>query len=206
MSKKLVNDFNLRIGMAIENSNKSYSSTYKCNQRVNTRNKDDIYYLTKGNITAHSSNGGSLMYNILAPEILGLERLGTDKLNHLVGVDHFRCVTDAEFHIISKIDALDLLRENDLWEYAFYNILVYWNISLIRELKLNQPTTKDTVIEFLKYIWNLNPAQRNTTSVYLHILSRTRISRSFIHKVINELQKDGLITVRRGILIECSLG
>lgn len=190
-------DFNFRIGNAIERSSKSHFSAHKAKQRIDLKNKDNIYYLCKGNVSAHSSNSGSLIFNIFAPEVFGLEKLKGGMI-----IDHIRCVTDAEMHVISSSDAIELFNENDLWPCAFENILMYMKIMLVREKKLNQPTIKDSIIQYLKYIWSLRPEQRAVTSIYTHILLRTHISRSSIHKVLAELESDGLIVVKRGILLE----
>ncbi|WP_256434395.1 helix-turn-helix domain-containing protein [Citrobacter sp. RHBSTW-00944] len=56
------------------------------------------------------------------------------------------------------------------------------------------------IIEHLKYIWSMEPETRENTSVYTFILARNHISRSAIHKVLQELVSDGKIIMKRGKL------
>jgi len=74
-----------------------------------------------------------------------------------------------------------------------------------RDFMIHQPTAKDTVIQYLKYIWTFSSKKRESTSVISFISARTYVARSSIHKFISELERDGLIYVKRGRLIDCKL-
>lgn len=200
MDSNKLDDSVQRISLAIQQSNKSFSQSRKANQRINLDDMNSIYLLTNGNVSAHAHSSGSLIVNIFATEIIGLESIRGISL-----ISHIRCVTNVEIHVISTKDMAELLTQKKLWEAAFDIQLRYMIIQARRESKLNQPSAKNTVIEYLKYIWTLKPSQREITSVYVYIMARTNISRSLIHNVISELERKHLAEVHRGILVKCNL-
>ncbi|MBM3074678.1 helix-turn-helix domain-containing protein [Lelliottia sp. RWM.1] len=190
------------LGSAIINSEKSVLLTYEKNQRINTHNTDVIYYVAKGNVSIHpEDHHGLLLFNIFAPEIIGLEKIrGVNIMGHL------RCHTDVDIYTLKTDDAISLFDEQNLWPNAYDGLLRYLNSLSRRESRLNQPKISHIIIEHIKYIWTLRPAQRERTSIFSYILQRSNISRSAVHKTVAELEKKGLILVQRGILIECHLG
>lgn len=200
MDSEKLNESVQKIFKAVKNSDKSFFVSRKANQRVNFSEMSNIYVLTSGNVSAHAYNSGSLIMNIFAIEIIGLEHIRNVKM-----IDYIRCVTSAEMYVISTEDARGLFTDLNLWDAAFDILLTYMSVLTRRELKLNQPSAKNTVIEYIKYIWTLREQQRNATSIYVYIMARTNISRSLIHSVISELERKKLIAVSRGVLIECTL-
>ncbi|MEB5887499.1 helix-turn-helix domain-containing protein [Enterobacter roggenkampii] len=200
MDTRRVNESVHKICNAITQSTKSYVMLRKEKQRINISDMGNIYVLTKGNVSAHSYNNGFLIATISAEEIIGLESIRDVRI-----INYIRCVTDAEMYVISINDACDLFTELGLWEAAFDVILRYMMVQSRREIKLNQPTSRSTVIEYIKHIWTFKPEQREKTSIYVYVMARTNISRSLIHKVITDLERKGLVLVRRGVLINCDM-
>ncbi|HID7510873.1 TPA: helix-turn-helix domain-containing protein [Enterobacter hormaechei] len=189
-----------RLGNVIQQSGNSHFAVHKPKQRIDLHNQNKIFYLIKGNVSVYSQEGEVLVVNIFAPEIICLEKLSNLKI-----YSYMRCVTECEFSIISTQDARDLLEVHSLWSDAFDILTRYLYIYYSRDNKLTRPTTRESIIQYLKYIWAFKLHQRETTSVYTFILERTHISRSLIHKVVSELQAEGLIIVQRGILTDCKL-
>jgi hypothetical protein len=190
----------IKIGHAIEMSPESFLSVYKAKQRIDLHNKNHVCYLTKGNVSAYSFGREVLIFNIFSPEIIGLEKIGG-----LTMINHLRCVTNAEMHIIDTRILKDLINNNDLWSNAYDISLVYLKSYHSRDNKLSSPSAKDTIVQYIKYIWSLEPSQREVTSIYSFILERTHISRSLIHRVVSNFESEGLISVHRGILRDCKL-
>lgn len=188
------------LGDAIENSPESYSSIYKAKQRINIANKKEIYYLKKGNVTAFSAGTDKIIFNIFAPDIICLE-----KLRGLNIIDHFRCVIGSEIHTLNVDSALVLINNGQLWDRVYDILIGYLRIYHSRDVKLSQASARDTVIHYLKYVWRLDVKQRNETSIYTYILDRTHISRSLIHKVLSDLEKEGLLKMNRGVIEYFSL-
>jgi len=189
-----------RVGKAIEDSGKSFLFNYKARQRIDLKNKNNIYFLKSGSVAAHSYNEKILTCNILVPEVIGIESLrGMGMFKFL------RCITDVELVAISNTDAVELFTALNIWRDVNDCCLSLLNVYLRKEHKFNQSTSRGTIIEYMKHIWTLSPSQRNSTSIYTFILARTHISRSLIHKVVSALEDEGLIIVRRGILVKCKL-
>ncbi|MDZ5641635.1 helix-turn-helix domain-containing protein [Enterobacter sp. A103] len=189
-----------RLGEAIAKSDKSHLVMHKSKQRIDVHNKNHVFYLAKGNIGAYSFDGEVLIFNIFAPEIICLEKLKDHKI-----LNHLRCVTDCELHVINTDYLRDIIDKGSLWSDAFDIISRYLYIYYVRDNNLTRPTAKESIIQYLKYIWGFENTQRESTSVYTFLLERTHISRSLIHKVLSELEKDGVISVSRGILTMCNL-
>jgi hypothetical protein len=187
-----------RLGEEIVKSNESFLSIHKKNQRINVHNKDNIYYLTKGNVAVYSFGGELLTFNVFAPEIMCIEKLRGVKI-----INHFRCVTECEMYTISCEEAINIIEKNNLWSTAFDIAMTPIIIYHGRDNKITRPTARETIIQYVKYIWEFDPAQRNETSIYTFILERTNISRSLIHKVIADLEREGVLTVSRGIITMC---
>jgi hypothetical protein len=190
----------LKLGCAIENSPESFFTKYKAKQRIDLHNKSDIYYLSKGNVSAYSFGREVLVFNVFAPEIIGLEKVGGMKI-----INHLRCVTDIEMHVLNTSSAIDLFNSYNLWSNAYDVSLAYLGVYHSRDNKLSSPSAQDIIIQYIKYIWSLDQSQREITSIYSFILERTHISRSLIHRVISRLEGDDLISVTRGILTDCKL-
>ncbi|HAS1070463.1 TPA: hypothetical protein I3803_004661 [Enterobacter cloacae] len=189
-----------KLGDEIKKAESSYFAVHKAKQRIDVHNKNNVYYLAKGNLTAYSYGGEVLIFNIFAPEIVCLE-----KLESLMIFNHFRCITDCEIHVVSATEMRAILDSRSLWSDAYAIICRYLNGYYNRENKLNQRSARESIIEYLKYIWNLPEAQRQSTSIYSFILERTHISRSLIYKVVSELEKEKTIAVSRGVLTQCRL-
>lgn len=187
----------LIIGNEIENSYKSYVIHHKKKQRVEIANKKNIYFLAKGSACMYSSENGLIIKNFFAPVIINLENI--KQLN----IDFFiRCNSDVTMHVMSNQDTVELFDTKKLWSFAFDILSRNLKVCYLRDKFIRQPTTRDTIIEYIKYIWAFDEQQRNSISLYNYIMSRTYISRSSIHKIFSELERKGFITLRRGVLVK----
>ncbi|WP_074388704.1 helix-turn-helix domain-containing protein [Buttiauxella noackiae] len=200
MYRKPNNEPNLKIGHEIQRSDKSHTSIYKPNQRINLHNKDNVIYLSKGNASAYSSVSDVLIINYFAPHIVGLETI-----NNVNMINYLRCITDVTLHIIKKKDMISILDDNNLWRCAFDILSGGVRILHERDNVNTKKTSKDTIIHYIKYIWSLPHTQRETISIYPFIMERTHISRSLIHRVATELHSKNLIIIQRGVLKNCVL-
>lgn len=188
------------LGEAIGRSDKSFLTRHKPNQRINVLGKDNVYFLKNGNLTVCTNNGSFVIFNSFSPDIIGLELLSDVILSH-----HIRCISKVEFYVIKKDDLVELLDRENLWSSAFHIISQFLYIYHVRDLLIHQPTIKDTITHYLRYIWSFNKTRRDKISIYSFISSRTYLARSSIHKVIANLESAGEISTNRGILLECKL-
>lgn len=90
--------------------------------------------------------------------------------------------------------------DQNLWKQAFDILTHHLQRYFQREALQSHRTIREQIIEHVKYIWSMEPEVREKTSVYTFILTRNHISRSAIHKVLQELVNDGKITLNRGKL------
>ena len=169
------------IGDEIKKSDNAWLSLRKKRQRIDLKVDGHILFLEKGTVSVYRVENDLVTVSISAPAILGLPQMRTEVAGH-----YLRCDTDCEMWAMSVQNADLLFTAKNLWKQAF-DILTH---RTIREL----------IIEHVKYIWAMAPEVREKTSVYTFILARNHISRSAIHKVLQELVSDGKISLNRGKL------
>ena len=103
--------------------------------------------------------------------------------------------------MIDNDDATELFDTKNLWSYAF-NILK-WHVNLYfeRDVMMINSNIRNVITKHIKYIWSLAPNIRNNTSVYSFITSRNHISRSVVHKVVQEMSRAGKLEIKRGRVV-----
>ncbi|WP_333495277.1 helix-turn-helix domain-containing protein [Kluyvera sp. CHPC 1.251] len=121
-------------------------------------------------------------------------------MNSEATAHYFRCDTDCEMWIMGMQNVVTMLTSKNLWMHAFYILTNHLHRYFTREKLQSHRTIRELVIEHVKYIWEMAPDVRDKTSVYTFILSRNHISRSAIHKVLQELSHEGKIILNRGKL------
>lgn len=183
------------IGAEIQNSKDAHYSQRKKNQRIELKTFNNISYLKKGSVSVYRLENDMLTVDIKAPAILGLAQMRNETKSH-----YLRCDTDCEMWVISTSDALELFNSRNLWMHAYDILAHHLQKYFIRENMLSQPTVRGIVIEHIKSIWSLPYAERQSISVYTYILARNQISRSAVHKVLQELVANGDIHITRGKL------
>jgi len=183
------------IGDEIKKSENAYFSLRKKRQRIEMRKDGNIFYLEKGSISVYRVENDLVTVSFTAPAILGLAQMRNDVMSH-----YLRCDTDCEMWVMSSANANEMLTRKSLWMHAFDILTNHLQRYFQRENMRSHKTIREIVIEHVKHIWSLEPEIREKTSVYTFILSRNHISRSAIHKVLQELVNEGKLTLNRGKL------
>jgi CRP-like cAMP-binding protein len=187
------------IGDEIKKSENAYFSLRKKRQRIEMRKDGNIFYLEKGSVSVYRVENDLVTVSFTAPAILGLAQMRNDVMSH-----YLRCDTDCEMWVMSSANANEMLTRKSLWMHAFDILTNHLQRYFQRENMRSHKTIREIVIEHVKHIWSLEPEIREKTSVYTFILSRNHISRSAIHKVLQELVNEGKLTLNRGKLASFS--
>ena len=183
------------IGDEIKKSDNAWLSLRKKRQRIDLKVDGNILFLEKGTVSVYRVENDLVTVSISAPAILGLPQMRTEVAGH-----YLRCDTDCEMWAMSVQNADLLFSAKNLWKQAFDILTHHLQRYFQRETLQSHRTIRELIIEHVKYIWGMEPAVREKTSVYTFILTRNHISRSAIHKVLQELVNDGKITLNRGKL------
>ena len=183
------------IGDEIKKSDNAWLSLRKKRQRIDLKVDGNILFLEKGTVSVYRVENDLVTVSISAPAILGLPQMRTEVAGH-----YLRCDTDCEMWAMSVQNADLLFSAKNLWKQAFDILAHHLQRYFQRETLQSHRTIRELIIEHVKYIWAMEPAVREKTSVYTFILTRNHISRSAIHKVLQELVNDGKITLNRGKL------
>lgn len=196
MSSINVTESVLLLGSEIKNSMHSFFSERKKNQRIELKTFNNICFLEKGSVSVYRSENHIVTVTLTAPAILGLAQMRNDVKSH-----YLRCDSDCKMWVISTPDAIDLFNARSLWMHAFDILTSHLQRYFQRENLLSHKSIRGIVLEHIKYIWSLEPEVRYKTSVYSFILSRNHISRSAVHKVLQEYIDAGHIGMSRGKLL-----
>ncbi|WP_244202428.1 helix-turn-helix domain-containing protein [Buttiauxella warmboldiae] len=183
------------IGDEIKKSATAYFSLRKKRQRIEMKRDGSIFYLEKGSVSVYRVENDLVTVTFTAPAILGLAQMRNDVMSH-----YLRCDTDCEMWVMSSGNANEMLTSKNLWMHAFDILTNHLQRYFQRENLRSHKTIREIVIEHVKHIWSMDPEIRDKTSVYTFILSRNHISRSAIHKVLQELANEGKLTLNRGKL------
>lgn len=183
------------IGDEIKKSENAYFSVRKKRQRIEMKRDGNIFYLEKGSVSVYRVENDLVTVSFTAPAILGLAQMRNDVMSH-----YLRCDTDCEMWVMNAANANEMLSKKNLWIHAFDILTNHLQRYFQRENLRSHKTIREIVTEHVKHIWSLEPEIREKTSVYTFILSRNHISRSAIHKVLQELVNEGKLTLNRGKL------
>ena len=183
------------IGDEIKKSENAYFSLRKKRQRIEMKRDGNIFYLEKGSVSVYRVENDLVTVSFTAPAILGLAQMRNDVMSH-----YLRCDTDCEMWVMNAANANEMLSKKNLWIHAFDILTNHLQRYFQRENLRSHKTIREIVTEHVKHIWSLEPEMREKTSVYTFILSRNHISRSAIHKVLQELVNEGKLTLNRGKL------
>lgn len=183
------------IGDEIKKSDSAWLSLRKKRQRIDLKVDGNILFLEKGTVSVYRVENDLVTVNISAPAILGLPQMRTEVTGH-----YLRCDTDCEMWAMSVQNAELLFTAKNLWKPAFDILTHHLQRYFQRETLQSHRTIRELIIEHIKYIWTMTPEVREKTSVYTFILARNHISRSAIHKVLQELVHDGKVILNRGKL------
>ncbi|MFB0713668.1 helix-turn-helix domain-containing protein [Buttiauxella noackiae] len=183
------------IGDEIKKSENAYFSLRKKRQRIEMKRDGSIFYLEKGSVSVYRVENDLVTVSFTAPAILGLAQMRNDVMSH-----YLRCDTDCEMWVMNAANANEMLSKKNLWIHAFDILTNHLQRYFQRENLRSHKTIREIVTEHVKHIWSLEPEIREKTSVYTFILSRNHISRSAIHKVLQELVNEGKLTLNRGKL------
>lgn len=183
------------IGEEIKKSDSAWLSLRKKRQRIDLKVDGNILFLEKGTVSVYRVENDLVTVSISAPAILGLPQMRTEVAGH-----YLRCDTDCEMWAMSVQNADLLFTAKNLWKQASDILTHHLQRYFQRETLQSHRTIRELIIEHVKFIWAMAPDVREKTSVYTFILTRNHISRSAIHKVLQELVSDGKIILNRGKL------
>ncbi|WP_171862164.1 helix-turn-helix domain-containing protein [Citrobacter freundii] len=195
MFQKEIENAVVLVGDEMKKSDNAWLSLRKKRQRIDLKTDGHILFLEKGTVSVYRVENDLVTVSISAPAILGLPQMRTEVAGH-----YLRCDTDCEMWAMSVQNADLLFTAKNLWKQAFYILTHHLQRYFQREALQSHRTIREQIIEHVKYIWAMDPGVREKTSVYTFILARNHISRSAIHKVLQELVNDGKIIMNRGKL------
>ncbi|HBW8871289.1 hypothetical protein B6J58_26560 [Klebsiella quasipneumoniae] len=184
------------IGQCMKDDNNSFFLQNKKNQRLDFKKSNHVAYLENGCITMHRIDDGLLTITIRAPAIIGLGQFRGESFTHYI-----RCTTECGMWVMTAEDTFKLLSRFDLWQHAFDILTKHLYMYFTRDNMMQKSTVRDIVIDHIKMICSFEESIRTSTSIYTYILSRNAISRSAVHKVVQELVKDGSLVLNRGKII-----
>ena len=199
MFQKEIENAVVLVGDEMKTSENAWLSLRKKRQRIDLKVDGNILFLEKGTVSVYRVENDLVTVSISAPAILGLPQMRTEVAGH-----YLRCDTDCEMWAMSVQNADHLFTAKNLWKQAFDILTHHLQRYFQREALQSHRTIREQIIEHVKYIWSMEPEVREKTSVYTFILTRNHISRSAIHKVLQELVNDGKITLNRGKLSFCT--
>ncbi|EGT0662591.1 transcriptional regulator [Citrobacter werkmanii] len=199
MFQKEIENAVVLVGDEMKKSENAWLSLRKKRQRIDLKVDGNILFLEKGTVSVYRVENDLVTVSISAPAILGLPQMRTEVAGH-----YLRCDTDCEMWAMSVQNADQLFTAKNLWKQAFDILTHHLQRYFQREALQSHRTIREQIIEHVKYIWAMEPEVREKTSVYTFILTRNHISRSAIHKVLQELVNDGKITLNRGKLCFCT--
>ncbi|EPF2245295.1 MULTISPECIES: helix-turn-helix domain-containing protein [Citrobacter] len=199
MFQKEIENAVVLVGDEMKKSENAWLSLRKKRQRIDLKVDGNILFLEKGTVSVYRVENDLVTVSISAPAILGLPQMRTEVAGH-----YLRCDTDCEMWAMSVQNADHLFTAKNLWKQAFDILTHHLQRYFQREALQSHRTIREQIIEHVKYIWAMEPEVREKTSVYTFILTRNHISRSAIHKVLQELVNDGKITLNRGKLCFCT--
>lgn len=199
MFQKEIENAVVLVGDEMKKSDNAWLSLRKKRQRIDLKVDGNILFLEKGTVSVYRVENDLVTVSISAPAILGLPQMRTEVAGH-----YLRCDTDCEMWAMSVQNADHLFTAKNLWKQAFDILTHHLQRYFQREALQSHRTIREQIIEHVKYIWSMEPEVREKTSVYTFILTRNHISRSAIHKVLQELVNDGKITLNRGKLCFCT--
>jgi CRP-like cAMP-binding protein len=188
------------LGEIIKDHPSSHALYLRKNQRMDfdlLNASDAIYYLESGKISAYRVSDNVLTISQHSPSIVGLIQLRSAIIFH-----YFRCDSDCILWGMKKNDIEALYSENPVSLRYAYDALSY--MALIyheRDLMVLKGSIKKIVIEHLYQIWEISEKGRINISVYTFILSRNKIARSSVHRVITSLIANNCIAVEQGRLV-----
>ncbi|MBC2620630.1 MULTISPECIES: helix-turn-helix domain-containing protein [Citrobacter] len=199
MFQKEIENAVVLVGDEMKKSDNAWLSLRKKRQRIDLKVDGNILFLEKGTVSVYRVENDLVTVSISAPAILGLPQMRTEVAGH-----YLRCDTDCEMWAMSVQNADHLFTAKNLWKQAFDILTHHLQRYFQREALQSHRTIREQIIEHVKFIWSMEPEVREKTSVYTFILTRNHISRSAIHKVLQELVNDGKITLNRGKLSFCT--
>jgi hypothetical protein len=183
------------VGSLIKNSQYSHFEQHKKNQRIDVKNNNNIYYIETGRISFYRVQDNMLTITMSAPCLAGVAQMLFQYQTHYI-----RCDESCSMWVISNQDIKQLISQNNLWMHMYNLLAKQVQLYFEREYMISQKSTREIVLQNLAYIWDMPEEERVSTSIYNFILLRTHISRSGIHKVISELEKEMVVETVRGKL------
>jgi len=188
------------LGKAIKEHNQAVFLRRKKNQRFSLKRFNHICYLVQGEVSVLRKSDDSPSLTLMGPTILGLAQM-----RNLSETHYMRCLTDCEMWDMDDGEAMLMMDQEQLWKHAFDILTLHLHMYYEREYLNSLPNTKIKVLENLKLLWSEQQEVRARHSIYSFTLSRSKMSRSAVHKALKELENEGVILTRRGKLLNLNL-
>lgn len=164
--------------------------------RYTYNNKRVCYILLEGTATLHRRGDGLILNTEIAPFILGVSSLQTQR-DHL----YIRVSADARISHI-PLERLGLvIAKEELWENLCH--LIIYTASRVYEhcMMISQLSSYDIIRLQLLELMHEPERQRLNITAANYILNRTYLSRSGIMRILAKLRDENYITLDRGVLI-----
>ncbi len=162
---------------------------------------DTIYFLTSGIIssTKRANDGGySITENIGAPEVLQPERIFglTQRYTRT-----FKTFTSCSFLCIAKRDVLTLSDNYQIFRINLLNIISTRSQRLTSNpWRMRPKSTRDRIVRFIEERCS-RPAGEKILSIKMERLAyEIGESRLNVSKVLNSMNKEGIIAIKRGYI------
>lgn len=184
------------LGKAILEHKQAIFVRRKKNQRFSLKKSGQISYLVQGEISVLRRSDGSPSLTLKAPTILGFAQMRSISETH-----HMRCLMECEMWDLDENEAMQMMDQKQLWKHAFDILTLHLHMYYEKEYLNSLPNARSKVLENLKLLWSEEPEIRLHHSIYNFTISRSKMSRSSVHKVLKDLESEGVILTRRGKLL-----
>ncbi|HDC4621274.1 TPA: helix-turn-helix domain-containing protein, partial [Enterobacter asburiae] len=161
-------------------SEKNY--IYASNKQKIMLNDNDMSYvifLLSGEVLVHRLSDDIVVLNAKAPVVMGLTSLLSNKYYH-----YLQTTTDTKIISIKRENMLKLLDEKKLWMHAFKIVSMAAQYYYQRDEVVFADSVYGVIKNHLEILWQYPKEDRLKISIFDFILSRSKVSRSSLNKVL----------------------
>lgn len=159
---------------------------------------DKLFVTKGGRVSILRKSDNMVVLETSGDFVFGLNRLHNVFIaDFLIRIDK-RC----DYVFIDIDDAHRIASEANAWYYISQVLSWTSYVYAIRDNIASQKSVYGSIKMHLNSIWEMDEESRAKISIYKYIMGRTTISRSAVHKIINELNFGGYINSYRGRLLE----
>lgn len=169
------------------------------NQKISFKSRDKkyVYYLTEGEVDIHRTIDDLLLLTMKSPKVLGLSILHSDDCYHYI-----KTTMNCKLIAFEREKFHEMINSNNLWREVFIITSSLVKSYFKRDEKFSSRCAYDVIKNNLEVLWANPPNEREKTSIFTYILSRSSLSRSSLSKVLKDLSDGGYISIKRGKLLD----